>query len=325
MLERILNGEEVEGTPEWLLDLKTKGWTVVPGVLSPEKAAHYAGKGYEWLESWGLGFDRSDPSTRKVENLPYCTRGGLYNRYGLAHEQFIWDLKSEPSLIEKFAQVWGTEELLVSFDGLNLSVADRSRPKTDPIFAPWAHVDQCPDRTTLHCVQGILNFLDNGPDDGGLTVLEGSHKYYSELWKHFDDKKGPTGWSKSEYQSLDPDMSKWLEGKGCKWVKICAKPGDLLLWESRTVHYGSVPAGTSDRFAAYVCYKPASQMNEKTRQDRLDAFAKKECTAHDPTIVRTNPRLPPNEHPTYNVMLNQPLQQPVLSKRAKQLIGIEAY
>ena len=74
--------------------------------------------------------------------------------------------------------------------------------------------------------------LDNGPDDGGLTVLEGSHKHYSELWKHFDDKKGPDGWSKTEYQTLDADMSEWLESKGCKWVKVCAKPGDLLLWES---------------------------------------------------------------------------------------------
>lgn len=27
----------------------------------------------------------------------------------------MWDLKSEPGLIEKFAQIWGTEELLVSY------------------------------------------------------------------------------------------------------------------------------------------------------------------------------------------------------------------
>jgi hypothetical protein len=42
-------------------------------------------------------------------------RGGLFNRYGCGHEQFAWDIRSEPALIDVFAQIWGTDELLVSF------------------------------------------------------------------------------------------------------------------------------------------------------------------------------------------------------------------
>ena len=96
-------------------ELRSKGWTVVKETISKEKALAYADEGYKWLESWDLGYKRNDPSTRKAANLPWHIRGGLYARYGIAHEQWVWDLKAEPSLIDKFAQIWGTDKLLVSY------------------------------------------------------------------------------------------------------------------------------------------------------------------------------------------------------------------
>ena len=175
----------------------------------------------------------------------------------MAHEQWVWDLKSEPGVVEKFEQIWGSNELLVSYgkqhspdnhsdvlvlqnkdysqmsaDGVNLSLPEHERPKTDPVFTPWSHVDQSPFRTNLQCIQGIVNLLPNGPEDGGLMVLEGSSSFYSELWRHFDHKKGPNGWNTWEKQDVDEEMCQWLESKGCKWVKVCAQPGDLLLWDS---------------------------------------------------------------------------------------------
>ena len=63
-------------------------------------------------------------------------------------------------------------------------------------------------------------------------VLDGSTKYYTELWEHFDHKKGENGWNSWAQQKVDEEMCQWLESKGCKWVKVCAQPGDLLLWDS---------------------------------------------------------------------------------------------
>ena len=40
-------------------------------------------------------------------------------RYGIAHEQFMWDLRSEPALVEKFQQIWRTDELMVSYGKWN--------------------------------------------------------------------------------------------------------------------------------------------------------------------------------------------------------------
>ncbi|XHF96671.1 hypothetical protein AWENTII_000291 [Aspergillus wentii] len=312
-------------SPQWMNELHTRGWTIVSETISKEKALRYADQAYSWLEGWNYGYSRHDRSTRKASNLPFTHKGGIFSRYGIAHEQFVWDLKSEPLLVDKFAQIWGTDKLLVSYDGLNLSLPETSRPKTDPIFAPWSHVDQSPLRTNLQCVQGIMNLLPNGPEDGGLMVLEGSNKFYSELWQHFDHKKGEKGWNTLEYQNVDEEMTGWLESKGCKWVKVCCQPGDLLLWDSRTVHYGAVPSSMNDRFAAYICYKPASMVPKEAKEKRREAFAKKQCTAHDPAIIRTTPRLPPEYHHSYQQAVERPLQEPVLSKRGGQLAGLEEY
>lgn len=116
-----------------------------------------------------------------------------------------------------------------------MSIPDKTREASDPALKPWPHVDQSPYRHNLQCVQGILNLLPNGPEDGGLMVLQGSNALYTELWQHFDHKKPAEGWNKWEMQPLDDEMVDWLISKGCKWVKVCPNPGDLMLWDSVSV------------------------------------------------------------------------------------------
>lgn len=77
---------------------------------------------------------------------------------------------SEPTIIQAFAKVWETPDLLVSFDGANLTLPHGARQAN----AAWPHVDQSPRRRGLQCVQGLLNLAPNGPRDGGLIVLRGS-------------------------------------------------------------------------------------------------------------------------------------------------------
>jgi hypothetical protein len=48
--------------------------TVVKNVLSEEQAASYVDEAYAWLESFGLGFDRHDPNTWHVSNVPAFVR-----------------------------------------------------------------------------------------------------------------------------------------------------------------------------------------------------------------------------------------------------------
>lgn len=213
----------------------------------------------------------------------------------------------------------------MSFDGLNLSLP--AAPTTDPALSrPWPHVDQSPHVARFDCVQGILNLLPNGPDDGGLMVLDGSAAHYAELWEHFEHKKPAGGWNTRAWQEVDADMCDWLiKTKGCRWVKVCAQPGDLLLWDSRTIHYGAPPSSTNPRFAAYVCYKPASMVDDDTRRALREAFAKRQGTSHDPSCFRAKERLPPQEHHSYEEAARRPLQEPVLSQRGRRLAGLDTY
>lgn len=55
-------------------------------------------------------------------------------------------------------------------DGVNISLPIYGREEGDDAYKPWPHVDQSPMKTHLHCIQGLMNLLPNGPDDGGLMV-----------------------------------------------------------------------------------------------------------------------------------------------------------
>jgi len=129
-------------------------FAVIKHVITPEQAASYVDRAYAWLEGFGKGFDRNDRSSWKVQNLPsfskydtvplptcshwvglqlmsvWC-RGGLFNRHGSGHEQFAWDIRSEPGLIDTFAKIWGTEELVVSFGESFLPIETLTGRQTD--------------------------------------------------------------------------------------------------------------------------------------------------------------------------------------------------
>lgn len=88
---------------------------MLKGVLSRATALGYADEAYAFLESFGLGFDRNDPTTWVPEKMPFFFKGGLFHRYGTAHEQFLWDIRQDPAIVSKFAEFWGTEKLVASF------------------------------------------------------------------------------------------------------------------------------------------------------------------------------------------------------------------
>jgi len=52
---------------------------------------------------------------RHVQNLPPHHRGGLYNDLGVGQEDLLWSIRTEPALVDVFAELWGTSDLLVSF------------------------------------------------------------------------------------------------------------------------------------------------------------------------------------------------------------------
>jgi hypothetical protein len=141
---------------------------------------------------------------------------------------------SEPAIIDAFEKLWGTRELLVSFDGMNLTLPSKDlKPST-----PWPHVDQNPKRKGMQCVQGILNLAPNGPDDGGLVVLKGSHKANETFFKLHPETAGAGTWGSFDWHGFNDEEVDWFKKRGCEEIKVCAEPGGEFMVASRPVRFG---------------------------------------------------------------------------------------
>ncbi|PWY67011.1 MFS transporter [Aspergillus eucalypticola CBS 122712] len=263
-------------------DFFRDGYAVIKGVLSKERASEYQSEALTWLESFGLGFDRNDKSTWKKENLPQSWKGGMYLHFSAAHEKYVWDVRCEPGVIAPFAKLWGTDELVVSFDTVNITLPQSIVGTYDS--QPWPHCDQAPERKGLVCVQGIVNLSNAGPDDGGLIVMKGSAALFDQFFEK-NPVTGPTPWRTAKHKDFHPFSDKdldWYRERGCELIKVCAEPGDLILWDSRQMHWAQF--GTSDlvRTIVYATYTPAAWMSEEDREKKKELFEAYETTTHWP-------------------------------------------
>jgi len=314
---QIAAGTEAE--PQWLKDFQRDGYVVIKGVVSKDKALnYYAPAGEDWLEGFNLGYKRDDPSTWDVKNLPRHNHGGLYSQYSFAHAQFVWDAKTEPKIVEAFEKLWGTKELTVSFDGGSLAVplpVDQVQGNAKP----WPHSDQSAYRPQRHCVQGLLNILPNGPEDGGLTVLKGSANLFSQYFQEHKHLEPPEKWPTRDGYGWKEDELKWFYDRGCEWVKPVMDPGDFVLWDSRQVHYGAFPKKQNKRFAIYICYKPIAFLSEEQREAKVEAFKRGYCTTHDPCdfIIKGDQEAEWNIH--------WPYPKPVVNEQGQKAIGLIPY
>ncbi|BEJ15636.1 hypothetical protein CspHIS471_0502410 [Cutaneotrichosporon sp. HIS471] len=155
--------------PQFLIDLERDGYVVVPNVIPKEECAAFRQSALEWLESFPHGFKRDDRSTWTDQHLPFGTTGGLYNRYAVNHEDFVWRIRIQPGILNVFNQIWGTDDLITSFDGMNTSIPiNPTSGRTDISPTPaWPHIDQNPrriDRFELYQVGGIPTRPDGTPD-----------------------------------------------------------------------------------------------------------------------------------------------------------------
>lgn len=118
--------------------LAEKGWAIVPGIASKETCDQLLSMVWDWFEGFGTGIDRNSPSTWGNDRWPPNIHG-IFQHYRAGHTNFAWGARGLPEVIQLFASLWGTKELLVSFDGFNLS---KPSSLTGRSSRPWPHVDQ---------------------------------------------------------------------------------------------------------------------------------------------------------------------------------------
>ncbi|GAK63261.1 phytanoyl- dioxygenase [Moesziomyces antarcticus] len=306
---------------DWRDDILRDGYVVIKGAIPRDRADGYGEQMMSYIENFagGLGFDRSDPSTVKESNMPVINEKGMCLGYGIAHEDFTWAVRQEPGIVDAFEKVYDTKDLIVSFDGVNMTFPNRNDLKPNK---PWPHQDQDPSKPGFRCMQGLVNLLPNGPNDGGLIVCKGAHLLSEAFHREFANEPDRIwAWTKEWYGFTESGMA-WLASKGCEWVKLDAEPGDLLLWDSRTPHYNLSPTGQQPRFCIYTCFMPVTEASDEDLVRKKHAFETLQSTTHWPNAMHVGglPVLRDGKPCPYNT--GKPRQQPALSQRGWQLTGI---
>ncbi|KAE8155180.1 hypothetical protein BDV25DRAFT_135228 [Aspergillus avenaceus] len=300
-------------------DLNRDGYAVIKGAIPRARALKYADSFLSYLEGFELGYRRDDPSTVKRDMLPVINEKGMILAYGVTHEQWVWDVRGEPGVVDTFAKVYGDEDLIVSFDVVNVGFANR---EDLPENKPWPHQDQDPAKPGFRCLQGLVNLNPCGPTDGGLIVCPGGHTLSEQFHREMANEPRIPAWTPEWFGFTDAGMN-WLADHGLKWVKVCADPGDLIVWDSRTPHYNVPPTSSQDRLAIYTCFMPVADVSQEDLVRKKEAFEKRLGTTHWPNAVHVAPtNLAMRDGKPCPKSRDRPVQEPVLDERTFSLTGI---
>jgi hypothetical protein len=171
---------------------------------------------------------RSDPSTWGRDFLPHVATG-IITGCGFGQSRFCWNLRTLPAVRKAFEQIWGTSDLITSYDGGNAFRPWEQRPEWRT-QGGWWHCDQNglrPGRKGRVCVQGLVTLTPAHEYTGGFCVMPGTHRQHDEY-----SRRHPYGDRQGDFLPV-PHGDPILRHQG---YLLRADPGDLILWDSRTIH-----------------------------------------------------------------------------------------
>lgn len=253
-------------------ELVTRGFTVIPGVC-PELVKGMRENLELVYNAYYPGFKFAQPETWTAGRHPGMH--GLVQWGDFGHIDAVWQARL--AALPVFADLWGCrqEELLVSFDALNIGVPKSEKNR-------WMHFDQGWHRRGIWTVQGLIAITDQSAKKGCLQVFEKSHllfdQFVDERKKRHDQsteaKSSKTSYAGDWISGWTPEEYKWVQER-CPLVSVEAKKGDLVLWLSTTAHQGHLPDPEEKevRLAIYVAcqQRPAEQKEKKAKQKKKEA------------------------------------------------------
>ena len=241
-----------------LQQLDIDGFAVVPNVLNKQEVEYAKNRFFEWYSQVG-------------DDIP---AHGIHKFYNVGHQEHAWYIKTRPAVIDIFRNIWGCNELVVSFDGCcyiprNFKRKDKS----------WAHTDQAPNQIGKHCIQGFVSLTAN--KNTSFVVYTKSHLLHEPYFKERNESHS------RKWNLIDQAYMERI--KKTRQV-VQTNPGDLVLWDSRTFHenqYGNV---SEERLVQYVCYLPKNDVNntESQSEKRRHYFYTKRTTSHWPYPISVN-------------------------------------
>ena len=131
-------------------------------------------------------------------------------------------------------------------------------------------------------MQGLVNLLPTSPETGGNIVVPGSHRLFEHIPEQYSERLDRIHPSIDHFRfpKDDPNLTENQP------IMCHMEAGDLLLWDSRTIHC-SAPSLTTPskcngllRAASLVCMMPRAKSNSAVIEKRKDAVAKVKSTTN---------------------------------------------
>uniref|UniRef100_A0A7S4EZ28 Phytanoyl-CoA dioxygenase n=1 Tax=Chrysotila carterae TaxID=13221 RepID=A0A7S4EZ28_CHRCT len=246
--------------------LRAEGFALVRAALPAEALDGLRDQLWQFLEE-STPMRRGVPQSWQDRCFPGPAHLGMLSWAGIGQSPFMWSARCSAGVVRSFEVAWNLPPrsgLLTSFDG----AAFFRPPQIERSWATqpainWLHCDQGRVKAGLTGIQGALLLYDQDASSGGLVVYPRSHLRHAQTTAHV-----PPDEATHDFVSIAPHHPA-LDGLGNPRL-ICGRAGDLVLWDSRTVH-ASEPALASSslpveadgaprpaRVAAYISMIPAA-------------------------------------------------------------------
>jgi hypothetical protein len=266
---------------------------------------------------------RNDIKTWNKTQWPALRNAGLLQYEGVGQSPGNWQARQLPSIRIINESLYGTSELLTSFDGTGIFKNSLSKTSS---FKKWWHTDQnlklipapelleeidddffkdlsferfeeMPSYLPTNCtVQSILHLIESEPVyTGGFCCIPKSHRKYINEHKKGIDRGNKRG--------IDLEEDSLLEDNG---ISLRLNEGDCVFFYSFLVHQNHHPLKSSyckktlpDKFkiqevrmVIYVCITPfnTDDENEKNKiiSSRIEAVKNGYTTTHEANIIAKN-------------------------------------
>ena len=174
-----------------------------------------------------------------------------------AHSDLMWQIRSHPSVLKCFQQIWNTEKLISGYDGIGVGFANE---------LDW-HTDQEFKSQNCECVQSLL----------ALTTAESTEFVNGSHLKHAQSMTKtniPENTWQFQYIAVEEDA---------EISRPQLYPGDLVIWDSRTTH--RVCASKKERIVVYLSMVPITFASNSVLSLRRQYFEDGISTTHWPHII----------------------------------------
>ena len=274
--------------------LVENGYVVIKNVLNSKDLKK--GKSLLWdlLKSKSIGWDPNDYLTWDLNKIGGELQNGLVWGKGIGQSKFQWFGRKHPKVLNIFSHLWshklfplnnnvslngldenkenddykpiikvdGNKDLLTSFDGIGLFTPWYLTNELDRTNSGWYHIDVNVKRKPgIQTIQGYLTYYDQNESTGSTVLIPKTHlqvKNVLKLTKYQGD-----------FIRIRPSCQ-LLDSSKYKKILLCTKAGDMVLWDSRTIHCNSPSLLTQHEMKEIYIKKKNENNNNNNDNDGDD-------------------------------------------------------